>query len=403
MIAAAAAIFILVQSTPAIHTLSNGATVCLYPETNSKGYAAQILVRSGSAYQSAETDGVHHLIEHLLFLAGNGEIQVAAEANGSWMNGTTFREVSRFYVAGPASSWEAGLSQLVKLIASARISEDNLSKEKRVVLEEIAIQDLDPDSAMDRELWSKAFGKSPWAMRTSGSLAGIERISFEQASEALKDHYAGENIVLVVTGSFDPEGALRIASHLNELPRGKRMSPPSFPAIAFGRTAATSPYDTERVGFGFFAPGIGSSNYSAVRIAIETIAGRYGFFSDSELVSRVHFGPSESGSLLTVSVSGKKAATEIEKEAIELLRAAPTALTHERYRNAKSAVLANVKATQRQPSSIGFQVGLGVQFGDPQFGTKELERVEAVTHEQVVDALRLFSPENAVVLIWSKR
>lgn len=403
MIAATAAILLAIPSTPAIHTLSNGATICLVPEQNSNGYAAQILVRSGSAYQSVETDGVHHLIEHLLFRPGNGEIQATAESNGSWMNGTTFREVSRFYVAGPASNWREGLNQLIKLIASKGISEDKLSIEKRIILEEIAIQDLDPDSAMDRELWSKAFGESPWALRTSGSPSGIERLSFEEVKTALNDHYTGENIVLVVTGSFDPTGALQIAEQLNALPRGKRMSPPSFPDIEFGRTAATSSYDTERVGFGFLAPGIGGINYSAVRIAIESIAGRYGTIADSQLVSRVFFGPSESGSLLTISISGQKPAIEIEKEVKEMLRAAPTALTQERFRNAKSAVLANVRATQRLPSAIGFQLGLGILFGDPQFGTKELERVDAVTQEEVVEALRLFSPENAVVLIWSKR
>jgi predicted Zn-dependent peptidase len=401
MIIAAAVAMALSLSAPTVRVLDNGTTVFVQAMPGAKTYSAQLFVRAGSTYQKAGEEGVFHLIEHLVFRSSDA--QYRAELTGSWMNATTYREFTRYVVMGPSESWKDGLKCLVRLATSVRdVSFESLNTESRVVIEEIALQDLDHEADMDRALWKVVFPSSAWAMRTSGEPASIARMGRSELESAIAKHYTGTNIVIVVAGDVQTEEALEVCEELSRFPRGDHANLPTIPAANAGRSVAKSPAGVARVGLGFVAPGIHDANYAAFRVAIEALAGRYGLLTDAGLRTSVFFGPSEKGWLATFVLSGNDQPEEIERTAMQTLRAAATSLTDLHFSSAKAIVLSEIRAASRAPEKAAFRLGLGAIFGKPDFFASEAETTENVTIESVKQVLETLTPENATVIVWSK-
>lgn len=401
MIIAAIVAMALSFTTPTVKVLDNGVTVIVQPIPNSRTYSMQLFVRAGSAHQQPGEEGVFHLIEHLVFRSSDA--QYRAEMSGSWMNATTYREFTRFIATGPSESWREGLQNLVKLIGSAReISFEALVTETRVVIEEIALQDLDSESAMDRALWKAAYPNSTWSMRTSGERDFIERISRDSIEAAIAKHYTGANMVIVAAGHLRMEEVLAECERLAGFPPGERSNIPLIPEIVPERSVSKTPDGIARVGFGFAAPGINNANYPAFRIAMEALAGRYGLLADAGLRTIMFFGPSEKASLATLVLSGKDEAEDIEKSALQTLRAAATSLTELHFSSAKAIVLSEIRAASKIPDRAAFRIGIGTIFGKPDFFSSEVEAIEHVTIESVKQALEALQPERATVIVWSK-
>lgn len=387
--------------SPTIKVLSNGASVIVQTVPNSQAYSAQLFVRAGSAFQSTAQDGVFHLIEHLMFRSTDA--QYKAEMSGSWMNATTYREFTCYSVNGPKESWKEGVRNLVKLVNSAQsLSLEALDTEKKVILEEIALQDLDAEAALDRSLWKAAYPNPPWNMRTSGTRESIRNIARDVIESAVSKHYVGANIILVVAGDLNGDEVLQESEDLSGLHKGNRAEVPPIPEPTAGRIVGQAPDGIARVGIGFFAPGIKDANYAAFRVAIECLTGRYGLLSDAGLRTSVFFGPSANGSLVTLIVSGKDDAEEVELSTLQTLRGAAKSLNELHFSNAKSVVLSKTRATFKSPESVAFRIGLGVTLGKTDFFATEGDLIEQVTIESVRQVLNSLQPENAVVMVWRK-
>lgn len=387
---------------PDIKVLGNGMIVMVQPMPEARAYAAQLFVRGGSAYETPQTEGAFHLIEHLAFLTGPGTYSHEAESSGSWMNATTFREFTRYVVSGPAAGWEKGLRSLVSLALRTGVPDAQFDREKRVVLEEIALQDLDPDTSADRAVWAAAFPGSGWGHRTSGGARGVQGLSADSLEQIRQQHYTGTNMVLVVTGNVSPERVHAECVPLGKLPQGNRMVLPPLPRPEATRITADAPVGGARIGIGFSAGGIRADDYSATLLAAEVLAGKHGLLANQGLNARVFFGPSEAGSLLTIVVSGPEDHLDLERLVLQTVRSAPDALEELVLSNARAVLRAQLLARARSPASHGFQLGVGALMREVQFASQELAHLEKVTYCEVVGALKRLDPTNAIVAVWRK-
>lgn len=179
--------------------------------------AAGIWVRAGSSDESDDVSGVSHFIEHMMFKGTEKRSarQIAEDADriGGISNAFTGREATCYYMKTLSSNIYDGAEILLDMVASSVFDEDEMNKERQVILEEIKmVRDAPDDDVMDiiSELVASGnpIGKS--ILGTPESLAGIDR---EKMVAYYENEYSRDSIVVAVSGNFDPD---RLAAQFEE-------------------------------------------------------------------------------------------------------------------------------------------------------------------------------------------
>ncbi|MBQ1591676.1 MAG: insulinase family protein, partial [Treponema sp.] len=125
------------------HTLSNGLTVFTSENHAVPLVYIEIAVKAGGVTQTKENAGLFHLYEHMMFKGNSlypdaASVQKALSDMGctNW-NGTTGLNCVNYFITVPSDQLETGLAFWNAAIRSPLMKEDELEKEKKVVLSEI--------------------------------------------------------------------------------------------------------------------------------------------------------------------------------------------------------------------------------------------------------------------------
>ncbi len=171
-----------------------------------------IWVRAGSITESVEENGISHLIEHMLFKGTEKrsarQLAIDVDNIGGQINAFTSKECTCYYIKTIDEKIEEGIEILSDLFCNATLDPVELEKEKGVVLEEIAMNNDDPeDVAMD--LIASTFFRGCSLEKTIlGLPENIKSFSRNDLTAYMKKMYTDGNIVISAAGNFD-EGKLR--------------------------------------------------------------------------------------------------------------------------------------------------------------------------------------------------
>ena len=124
--------------------LENGLKIIFHPLRNTKTVSAGIWVKQGSKYESDQTNGISHLIEHLLVNASNTNntkyknIMNEIEFSGVQYNATITKEYTYYYFTGLKSKLDIMIEALACIVIGNKdINKKKLNDEKAVVRQEI--------------------------------------------------------------------------------------------------------------------------------------------------------------------------------------------------------------------------------------------------------------------------
>src|SRR5256885_2281723 len=121
--------------------LKNGLTVISEQMNHVRSASVGIWVRSGSRHETAPLNGISHFIEHTLFKGTRNrtsrEIAVESDAIGGHVDAFTSREVASYYVKVLDQHLPRAFDLLADLVTSPLCTDEELERERNVVLEEI--------------------------------------------------------------------------------------------------------------------------------------------------------------------------------------------------------------------------------------------------------------------------
>jgi predicted Zn-dependent peptidase len=213
--------------TPLITTLSNGLRVVAanLPSVHRISMTAQL--RVGSRYESADNNGISHLLEHMLYRGIPGcptahEQALAFETLGGTLVAATGSDSGSLAISCPPSNFEETLALFGRVYREPLLG--GLDVEKRIVREEI-LEDLDEDGTLVDDydlLRAAAFEGHPLGLPVIGTVAHIDRFDVASLRAHHEKHYVGRGSVVAVVGPIDPEMATRaVERHFGAVPRGE--------------------------------------------------------------------------------------------------------------------------------------------------------------------------------------
>lgn len=189
------------RSMPSIETfvLDNGLPVHVVGLSHLRGLQLSFFLRDGSRWETAETNGIAHFTEHLVFgsnalFPSKRELALALADIGAAANGETGPEVVGFYLATRPAHLARAIEIFGSMICQPVFTPRDLGLERRIVLAEIG-EELRKGS-VEALLWPD----HPLSFYISGDKNNVRHFSREEVQEHHQRFYVPENGALVVSG-----------------------------------------------------------------------------------------------------------------------------------------------------------------------------------------------------------
>ena len=206
--------------------LDSGATVVTEHMSEVRSVSAGFWFDVGSRDEPDVLAGTSHFLEHLLFKGtatrSAKDIADAFDAVGGDVNAFTGKEYTCYYSRVLDDDLPMALDVLTDMITNSLIDPDELESERKVILEEIAMHEDDPD-----ELVHDLFSRSMWdghplGRPVLGYNESIGAVSRDQVADYWQERYAPSNLVVAAAGNVDHARLVDWVDELFDAPGGRR-------------------------------------------------------------------------------------------------------------------------------------------------------------------------------------
>ena len=179
--------------------------------------AVGMWVGVGSRDEPAPLAGAAHYLEHLLFkgTARRTAAQIAEEidAVGGELNAFTSREHTCYHAHVLDEDLALAVDLVCDVLADARLDPADVDLERRVVLEEIAIRDDDPEDLLADEFSAALLGTHPLGRPVLGTGASVTGMGRDALHRFYRRRYTPERMVLAVAGNITHGAVLDMVQH----------------------------------------------------------------------------------------------------------------------------------------------------------------------------------------------
>ncbi len=166
-----------------------------------------VAVRAGSAWETSDTRGVTHFLEHLLFDGSERfsreDISGWVDDNGAFLNAFTRKEVTVYFLLARSDLLEESIEILSQMLLHPVFTPAEIEKERKVVLEEMSQGLDDPREAVSRAADIYLYRGSPLIEPVIGYPSTIESVSRDRIIEYYRSRYTPGRMRIFVTGDFE--------------------------------------------------------------------------------------------------------------------------------------------------------------------------------------------------------
>ena len=207
--------------------LDSGARIILENVANTEVASIGLWQLSGSRDESVRQVGYSHFLEHMLFkgTAKRNAYQIAqtTERVGGYLNAFTEKEVTCFYCTLPGEHIDVAVDVLTDMYFSSLFEEQELEKEKAVIINEIKTIEDNPEEKGQQIYLENLWTDHPLSRKITGEVEDVEAINRQRVLSFYKQRYHPATTVVTASGKID---AQRLASALQAVFSRNSKSPP---------------------------------------------------------------------------------------------------------------------------------------------------------------------------------
>src|SRR5437660_7459420 len=216
------------MSTFERHTLGNGLRVLLAPMPQATSVTCMIMLAAGSRYERRQTNGIAHFSEHMFFKGTERrptarDIGTEVDGIGGEFNAFTGKEYTGYYVKCAAEFRDTALDVLVDMLRNSKFAEDEIEREKGVIVEEMNMYYDTPRDFIGGVYEELIYGDQPRGWDIIGRKETIRAADREAFLGYTGRWYKPERMIVGVAGRLD-DGYLdtieRLLGDLEATPTG---------------------------------------------------------------------------------------------------------------------------------------------------------------------------------------
>lgn len=204
--------------------------------------------------------GGAHFLEHKLFAKKNGDISQQFEEIGASTNAFTTYNETMFY-ASFTDHWRQVLPLIFELVGTTHFTKSNVSKEAKIIAQELAMYQDDPNWQVNYELMQMMFPKTNLAEALTGTKNSLKKMTPEILQEIYDNNYVSGKMEFVACGGFSDNQTKEILREVGKLERkyliSKKVKQKKAALVnpkKQHQTVLDSSLTTSRVGIGIRLP-----------------------------------------------------------------------------------------------------------------------------------------------------
>jgi len=198
--------------------LPNGLKIVTEHIESIKSISAGIWVKTGSRNESDAQAGITHFLEHMLFKGTENrtsfEIAQSMESVGGYLNAFTSTEYTCYYARCLDSKLEDALDVLSDMVRHSIFPEEEMQKEKNVVLEEMKMYNDSPDDFVMEEFSGQLFPDHPIGRPVLGYEETVVSFTREGLFDYIDNRYNPDNLLVAVAGNVIHEDVVKLVTRL---------------------------------------------------------------------------------------------------------------------------------------------------------------------------------------------
>jgi len=203
-----------VTSTIARHVLPNGLVLVAEPMAHARSVSIGMWLRAGSRREPAALNGMAHFIEHMLFKGTERRSaeQIAREVDsvGGMLDAFTSKETACFNARVLDEHLPLAFDVLSDLVLRPLFAEEDIAKEKQVILEEIRMEEDNPEAVAHEVLTQNFWRGHPLGWPIIGTRTTVRRFTRAALVDCFGPWYAPNNLVITAAGRVSPEKLLEL-------------------------------------------------------------------------------------------------------------------------------------------------------------------------------------------------
>lgn len=197
-------------------TLDNGVRVITEVMPHVRSVSMGVWIGTGSRRETAEENGISHFIEHMVFKGtanrSSEEIARSVDSLGGGLDAFTSKELVSYNTKVLDEHVPVAFDVLADLVLNPLFRDEDIEKEKGVILEEIKME-VDNPEYLIHEIFSSNFWKDhPLGKPILGTKDTVNRFHREMIREYWQRVYSPGNILITAAGNLRHDQIVKLSA-----------------------------------------------------------------------------------------------------------------------------------------------------------------------------------------------
>ena len=187
--------------------LKSGLRVATYNLPHAHSVSVGIWVGAGARDETESEQGIAHMLEHMAFKGTHKrtaqQIAIEVENVGGYMNAHTSREETAYYIRVLPEHTELALDILVDIVGNSTLPEDEIERERGVIIQEIGQAMDTPDDLVFDRFTSACYHNQSFGKAILGTVDTVSGFSQADLHGFLQRHYGAQQMLIVAAGPVE--------------------------------------------------------------------------------------------------------------------------------------------------------------------------------------------------------
>lgn len=193
-----------------IKITKNKVPIYLVPVANAKTTTLMFMFKTGSKYENRANSGISHFLEHMFFKGTKKRPNTAIIASeldslGCDFNAFTGKEYTGYYFRVLNKKTKAATKILLDLLLNSVFSEEEIIREKGVIIEELNMYQDSPLEHIEDVFEECLYGDSPAGRNVIGSKETIKNFKRQDFLNYFSSQYGANSLSIILSGKIKEE------------------------------------------------------------------------------------------------------------------------------------------------------------------------------------------------------
>lgn len=389
-----------------VSRLSNGLTVVTETMAHVESVALGVWVKAGSRNEAENQHGIAHFLEHMAFKGTERRSawQIATEIEdvGGEINAATSVETTSYYARVLRDDMPLAIDILSDILTCSKFDEEEMEREKNVVLQEIGAAHDTPDDVVFDHFSETAFKGQSIGRAILGTPETVQSFTSADLRSYIDTQYSADRMVVTAAGGVKHDDFVReVEKRLGSFRPTSNAPAPQASTYIGGDFREVRPLMDAQLLIGFEGRAYHARDFYASQILSMILGGGMSSRLFQEVrekrglcysIYAFHWGFSDTGMFGIHAATGRSDLKKLVPVILQQLHEASENINQSEVDRARAQYRASLLMSHESPSSRAGQIARQMMlYGHPVTTDELMDRLSKITVERLTDlAGRLF-------------